>query len=123
VGAIISQGWAKSFRAGGRHHLGVPGAIIPEPGARSFRIAGRHRPESAVDDVKNENVLIGGCVAYLELMERPTPEITAFRAFWAAKNDPDFVEVVQGLTSKLRSVEELARRGLCAMFIRDSRKK
>src|ERR1700745_2569820 len=66
-----------------------PGAIIPEPGARSFRIAGRHRPESAVDDVKNENVLIGGCVAYLELMERPTPEITAFRAFWAAKNDPD----------------------------------
>jgi hypothetical protein len=100
-----------------------PGAIIPEPGARSFRIAGRHRPESAVDDVKNENVLIGGCVAYLELMERPTPEITAFRAFWAAKNDPDFVEVVQGLTSKLRSVEELARRGLCAMFIRDSRKK
>jgi len=47
VGAIISEGWAKSFRAGGRHHLGVPGAIIPEPGARSFRIAGRHRPESA----------------------------------------------------------------------------
>jgi hypothetical protein len=38
---------ARSFRAGGRHHLGVPGAIIPEPGARSFRIAGRHRPESA----------------------------------------------------------------------------
>src|ERR1700751_5944297 len=30
VGAIISQGWAKSFRAGGLHHLGVPGAIIPE---------------------------------------------------------------------------------------------
>src|SRR5215469_1719853 len=46
-GAIISEGWAKSFRAGGRHHLGVPGAIIPEPGARSFCIAGRHRPESA----------------------------------------------------------------------------
>jgi hypothetical protein len=47
VGAIISEGWAKSFRPGGRHHLGVPGAIVPEPGARSFRIAGRHRPESA----------------------------------------------------------------------------
>jgi hypothetical protein len=56
-------------------------------------------------------------------MERPTPGDHGIRAFSAVKNDPDFVEDVQGPTSKLRSVEELARHGLCAMFIRDAGKK
>jgi hypothetical protein len=76
----------------------------------------------AVDEIKNENVLIGACIAYLQLMRTPTPEIVAFAAFWAAKNDTDAnIGDDQGLCMKLKSVDESARYALCAGFIRDAR--
>jgi hypothetical protein len=80
----------------------------------------------AVDEVKNQNVLIGACIAYTNLMRTPTPEIMAFFAFWAAKNDADaagWAEEVQGLQLKLSSVEEPSRHRLYAKFIREASKK
>jgi hypothetical protein len=57
----------------------------------------------------------------LGINETPTPEITAFVAFWAVKNDADVGEEVQELLLKLRSVEEPARHRLCAKFVQDWR--
>jgi len=76
----------------------------------------------AVDEVRNENVLMGACVAYLELMGMPSPEIMAFSAFWAAKNDADVGEEVQELLLKLRSVEGPVRHRMCAKFIETRRR-
>jgi hypothetical protein len=91
--------------------------------AANFLKHADHRPDEhlAVDEIRNEHVLIGACTAYLELMKTPTPEITAFVAFWAVKNDADVGEEVQELLLKLRSVEEPARHRLCAKFIQDWR--
>jgi hypothetical protein len=75
-----------------------------------------------MDEVKNENVLIGACVAYLELMRMPSPEIMAFSAFWAGKNDADVGEEVQEPLLKLRSVEEPFRHRICAKFIQTRRR-
>lgn len=76
----------------------------------------------SADEVKNESVLIGACVAYLELMRMPTPEITAFLAFWAAKNDANIDGDGQNLLSSLKSVAESDRYGLCVRFIREAKK-
>jgi hypothetical protein len=73
-------------------------------------------------EIKNENVLIGACVAYLELIKEPTPEITAFVAFWAARNDANLDGDCQVLSSSLKSVAEHERYRLCARFIRDEKK-
>ena len=85
----------------------------PSNAANFLKHADRDSEEHlAVDELKNEDVLIGACAAYLELMRTTTPEIMAFYAFWAAKNDVDVGEnvreEVQGLLSKLRSVGESA---------------
>jgi hypothetical protein len=76
------------------------------------------------DEIKNEHVLIGACLAYQELMKMRTPEITAFILFWAAKNDAtiDEEEQEQKLFFKLRSVEESDRYDLCAKYIRGAQK-
>jgi hypothetical protein len=77
----------------------------------------------AVDEVKNENVLIGACVAFLELGLRPTPEVVAFWAFWAARNDVDVEDgKVRELSLMLRSIDEPARRRVCAEFIQTCRR-
>src|SRR5262249_23096517 len=58
----------------------------PSKAANFLKHADRDAEEHlAVDEVKNENVLIGACTAYLELMRVPTPEIMAFAAFYAVK--------------------------------------
>jgi hypothetical protein len=72
----------------------------------------------ALDELKNEHILIGACAAYLEIMSSPTPEITAFVAFWAAKNDTDIGGEAEELLVKLRPVGEAARYGLCSEYIR-----
>lgn len=66
----------------------------------------------AVDEVENENVLIGACAAYLELMRTPSPEIMAFIAFWGVKKE---------LSLKLRSVDEPVRHSVCTKSIETRR--
>jgi hypothetical protein len=101
---------------------------FPSKAANFLKHANRD-PEAhlAVDELKNENVLINACAAYTELMGRRTPEIMAFVAFWAVTNDADDANVgdrrFRGLLLKLRSVEEPARHRLCAKFIQDASKK
>jgi hypothetical protein len=75
----------------------------------------------SADEVKNENVLIGACVAYVELMKMPTREITAFLAFWAAKNDANVGGAGQELLTSIKSVAEPDRYDLCTRFIRDAK--
>lgn len=95
----------------------------PSKAANFLKHADRDSEEHlALDEVKNESVLIGACTAYLKLMKTLTPEMMAFIAFWAAKNDADVGEEVQGLVLELRSTEEPARYRLCAEFIRDAKK-
>jgi hypothetical protein len=77
----------------------------------------------AVDTLRNEDLLIGACTAYLQIMTTPSPEIIAFSAFWAAKNDADIGEQARPLLAKLKSVEEPARYHLCAKFICNASKK
>jgi len=96
----------------------------PSNAANFLKHADRDSEEHlALDEINNENVLIGACTAYLEIMRAPTNEILAFLAFWAVKNDADVGEEVRGLILKLRSIEERARHRLCANFIRDASKK
>jgi len=76
-----------------------------------------------VDSLRNETVLIGACTAYLQIMPMPSPEVIAFCAFWAAKNDTDVGDGAEEILLKLKSVEESARYELCANFIRDTDKK
>jgi hypothetical protein len=53
----------------------------PSNAANFLKHADRDPEEHlALDELKNENVLIGACAAYLELMKMPTPEIIAFCA-------------------------------------------
>jgi len=75
-------------------------------------------------EINNENVLMGACAAYLELMATPTPEVTAFCAFWGSKNDAvaDVGEEARELSEKLKLVKEPARYCLCTEFIRDNKK-
>jgi hypothetical protein len=67
---------------------------------------------------------MGACCAYLELMRKPTPEIMAFFAFWAVKNDAtaELGEEVHELSAKLQSVGESQRCRLCTRFIRELRR-
>jgi hypothetical protein len=76
-----------------------------------------------INTLRNENVLIGACAASLEIMATPSPEVIAFCAFWASKNDADVGEDFQMLLLKLKSVEEPARYLLCASFISEARLK
>jgi hypothetical protein len=78
----------------------------------------------AIDPLRNENenVLIGSCAAYLEIIAIPSPEIIAFCAFWAAKNDADVGEGARRLLLKLKSVEVPARYHLCADFISEAKR-
>jgi len=75
----------------------------------------------SADEIKNEHVLIGACIAYLKIMKIPTPEIVAFVAFWAAKNGADVADDAQKLLLKLKSAQECDRYQLCAKFIRDAK--
>jgi hypothetical protein len=62
--------------------------VWPTKAANFLKHADRDANENlAVDEIKNENVLMGACTAYLEMMRAPTTEIIAFCAFWAVKND------------------------------------
>jgi hypothetical protein len=96
--------------------------VWPSKAANFLKHADRDADEHLpLDEIKNENLLMGACAAYLELMKMPTPEIMAFFAFWAAKNDMDVEDIgpeVQRLFLRLMSVEEPARHRLCKQFIR-----
>jgi hypothetical protein len=98
----------------------------PSKAANFLKHADRDTDEHLIlGEINNENILMGACAAYLQLMATPTPEIMAFCAFWGSKNDAvvaDVGEEAQGLSEKLKSVKEPARYYLCADFIREARK-
>jgi len=64
------------------------------------------------------------CAAYVELMNRPTPEITAYFAFWAAKNHEvdGLAEEVQKFARKLEAANERRRYELCIRYIRENKR-
>jgi hypothetical protein len=62
----------------------------PSKAANFLKHANRDSEEHlALNEIKNEDVLIGACIAYSELMKMLTTEMMAFIAFWAAKNDAE----------------------------------
>ena len=54
--------------------------------------------------LNNEKMLIGTCAAYVELINQPTPEITAYFAFWSVRNNSahDMADEVQPLRQLLK---------------------
>jgi hypothetical protein len=99
--------------------------VWPSKAANFLKHADRDADEHlTLGDINNENVLMGACAAYLELMATPTPEIMAFSAFWGSKNDAvtDVGEEARELSEKLKAVKESERYFLCAQFIRDAGK-
>jgi hypothetical protein len=78
-----------------------------------------------IDEVENEKLLMAGCAAYLHLMRVPTPEIMAYYAFWAAKNDAvaEVGSEARGLAERIVKLPEAKRHGECAKFIQQIRKK
>jgi hypothetical protein len=66
-------------------------------------------------------MLMGACAAYLELMNQPTPEIAAYFAFWAVRNNQvhDIADEVRPFARQLEAAGETQRFGMCAKFIRD----
>src|SRR5262249_23067050 len=73
----------------------------------------------AIDDLNNENVLIGACVSYLQLMQNATPEMMAYMAYWAVKNggEYDVPNAGRELAIALGRVGALQRPALCLDFI------
>jgi hypothetical protein len=75
------------------------------------------------DDLDNEFILMAACAAYVELAGRPTPEIAAYFAFWAAKNHE--VEGLAGEVQQFARTLETANEGrkykLCVRYIRENK--
>jgi hypothetical protein len=95
----------------------------PSKAANFLKHADRDAEEHlSVDEINNEHVLMGACCAYLELMRTPTPEIMAFFAFSAVKNEAttELGEEVHELSAKLQLVDASERLRICAQFIRDT---
>lgn len=78
-----------------------------------------------VDDVNNETLLMAGSAAYLHLMRVPTPEIMAYYAFWATKNDAvdEVGSEARGLAERIAKLPEAKRHGECAKFIQQLKTK
>ena len=78
----------------------------------------------SADDLDNEKMLMATCAAYLKLMKQPTPEITAYFAFWSAKNHQvdDLAKEVQKFARQLEATNETRQYKLCAQFIRDNKR-
>ena len=78
-----------------------------------------------IDEVENEKLLMAGCAAYLHLMRVPTPEIMAYYAFWAAKNDAvaEVGSEARGLAERIVKLPEAKRHGECAKFIQQLKTK
>ena len=77
----------------------------------------------SADELDNEKMLMATCAAYIELMKRPTPEITAYFAFWAVKNSQvdDLAKEAQKFARQLKNTNETRRHRLCAQFIRHNK--
>jgi hypothetical protein len=69
----------------------------------------------------NEKMLMAASAAYIELMNQPTPEITAYFAFWAARNDQvhDIAGEAQPFARQLEATADAQRYETCTKFIRD----
>ncbi len=83
-----------------------------------------HNNFLAADDLDNEKILMATCAAYLKLMNRPTPEITAYFAFWAAKNHEvdGLAEELQKFARKLERANEGRRYKLCVRYLRENKR-
>ena len=73
-----------------------------------------------LEQVDNEKLLMGASAAYLNLMKAPTPEIMAYFAFWAVKNDgvEEVGTEVLELVKHLEMLPEPERHEPCLQFIR-----
>jgi hypothetical protein len=100
--------------------------VWPSKAANFLKHADRD-PEGhlVVGEVETERVLVGACAAYVDLMRMPTPEMTAYYAFWAVENEmePGPREVDMQLWQRLKSTERTGRHSICAEFIRGTRNK
>jgi len=72
-----------------------------------------------LDEVKNEELLMGACCAYIRLMKKPTPEITVFFANWLLNENREdcAAAVVEELCSELRQTPTAKRRQVCREMI------
>jgi hypothetical protein len=79
----------------------------------------------SVGRLDNERMLIGTCVAYVNLMNQQTPEIEAYHVFWRIKNGASIntEDEAQLLAEQLQSMGEAQRYARCAKFIRDAKAK
>jgi len=75
----------------------------------------------SADKLDNEKMLMATCAAYTELMKQPTPEITAYFAFWAVRNNEarDIADEVKPFVRQLEAAEEAQRFEICKKFVRD----
>jgi hypothetical protein len=75
----------------------------------------------SADNLDNEKMLIGTCAAYVELMNQPTPEITAYFAFWSVRNNSahDMADEVQPFAQQLEVAEESQRYEMFRKFIQN----
>jgi hypothetical protein len=77
-----------------------------------------------IASVHNENILIGACIAYLQLMQDATPEMMAYMAYWGARNEAEYDLPNEGreLATILRTATEDQRATLCLAFIKERRR-
>lgn len=75
----------------------------------------------SADNLDNEKMLIGTCAAYVELINQPTPEITAYFAFWSVRNNSahDMADEVQPFAQQLEVAEESQRYEMFRKFIQN----
>jgi hypothetical protein len=74
----------------------------------------------AAGKINNETFLIGACVAYLELMRTPSPEIMAFIALWTVEHEfvPDAPAPIRKLADWLVPLKNEERYDACAEWVR-----
>ncbi|MGE0613342.1 MAG: hypothetical protein AB7O70_13445 [Hyphomicrobiales bacterium] len=75
------------------------------------------------EEIDNEMMLIGASAAYINLMNASTPEILAYCAFWAVKNDgvDDVGTEVYELVKRIEPLPESERYEPCLQFIREQK--
>jgi len=78
----------------------------------------------SVNNFDIERILMATCAAYVQLTNQPTPEITAYFAFWAAKNHEldGLAKEVQKFARKLETESDRRRYKLCIQYIRESKR-
>jgi hypothetical protein len=78
----------------------------------------------SANDLDNEKLLMATSAAYVELTNGPTPEITAYFAFWAANNHEveGLAKEVQQFARKLETANEGRRYELCVRYIRENKR-